>query len=175
LLFDLFFLIWLFFAAEHVYGYTLHNFGILPRNLYGLIGIVSAPFLHLNFTHIISNTIPLLLLGSVLFYFYYNQARWVFYLGFFVPNILVWILGRPLMHIGASGIVYTLASFLVIFGLLRRDYVSLMIALAVAIIYSGLFRSLFYKYESISVEMHIAGILTGVTAAIYFYKKTPIT
>jgi len=167
------FLIWLFFAAEHVYGYTLHNFGILPRNIYGLIGIVTAPFLHLNFTHIVSNTIPLLLLGSVLFYFYYNQARKVFYLGFFIPNILVWIFGRHLMHIGASGIVYTLASFLVVFGMLRRDYVSLMIALAVAIIYGGLFLSLFRHSESISVEMHIAGILTGVTMAIYFYKRKP--
>lgn len=169
------FLIWLFFSGEYIYGYQFHHFGILPRNYYGLLGILTGPVLHINFTHIISNTIPLLLLGGGLFYFYYKKAKLVFYVSYFVPNILVWIFARPLMHIGASGIVYALATYLVMTGLLRRDMKSLSISIVVVILYSSLFLGLVKQLDSVSYELHFAGVIVGIGLAFYHNSKISLS
>ncbi|MDH5367235.1 MAG: rhomboid family intramembrane serine protease [Cyclobacteriaceae bacterium] len=169
------FLMWLFFSVEYIYGYQFHHFGILPRNYYGLLGILTAPILHINFTHIISNTIPLLLLGGGLFYFYYKKAKFVFYASYIIPNVLVWIFARPLMHIGASGIIYALATYLVMVGLLRRDIKSLLIAIMVVILYSSLFFGLVKQLDSVSYELHFAGVIVGFSLAIYHNFKTDLS
>ncbi|MDH5476208.1 MAG: rhomboid family intramembrane serine protease [Cyclobacteriaceae bacterium] len=161
------FIMWLLFSAEYVYGYKIHHLGILPRNLYGLIGIVIAPVLHLNLVHIVSNTLPLLMLGAGLFYFYYSKAKLVFYGSFFLPNILVWFFARPIIHIGASGIIYSIATYLVMTGLIKRDLKSLLISIAVVIVYSSLFFGLVKQLETVSYELHFAGVAVGLGLAVF--------
>lgn len=163
------FIIWLLFVADFVYGYHIGNLGIIPRNVYGLIGVLTSPLMHVNLTHIISNTFPLLILGAILFYFYFSSAKVVFICSYLIPNLLVWVFARPIIHIGASGIIYSIASFLIVIGILRRDAKALVIALVVILFYSGLFFGLLSQLSSVSYEMHIAGVITGVGVAIGFH------
>lgn len=165
------FLMWLFFAVEFVYGYQFHRLGLLPRNVYGLLGLFTAPVLHINGTHIVSNTVPLLFLGAMLFYFYQREARLVFLSSYFITNVLVWLFARPVMHVGASGIIYGMAFFLVLSGLLRKNVKSLIIAIVVVLVYSGLFLGLITDLSIVSYEMHIAGAIVGTLVALYTNSK----
>lgn len=169
------FFIWLLFVAEYVYGYHISNLGILPRNIYGLMGLLTGPLLHINLAHIVSNTLPLLVLGAILFYFYFDVARQVFFVSYLFPNILVWIFARPIMHIGASGVIYAIASFLIVIGFLRKDIKALLIAIIVLILYGSLFAGLVEQLKNISYEMHIAGIIVGSSMAIYVKSKKSAT
>src|SRR5689334_14146405 len=108
--FRIVFLMWLVFFLEYIYGWPFSNFGIQPRTFIGLVGIVIAPLVHGNLSHLISNTFPLLFLGSALFFFYPGIAGNVFFRSYFWTNILVWLFTfRQGPHIGASGLVYGLA------------------------------------------------------------------
>src|SRR5690606_41204674 len=105
--FRIVFLMWLFFAVEYLYGWKLSIFGIVPRSIPGMIGIFMSPLLHGNVYHLISNTVPLLFLGSVLYFFYPRLAPTAFFRPYFWTNLLVWLFARPsILHIGASRIVY---------------------------------------------------------------------
>ncbi|MDH5399582.1 MAG: rhomboid family intramembrane serine protease [Cyclobacteriaceae bacterium] len=159
------FLIWVVFVADFAYGYSFQQFGIIPRTAIGLIGIFTAPLLHGNVAHIASNTVPLLFLGAVLFFFYYNIARGVFLRCYFLTNILVWIFARPSIHIGASGQVYGLAFFLIFFGIFRRDLVSILISVFVMGMYGYLAYGIFPTHDGISWEAHLSGALVGAFTA----------
>src|SRR5882672_1393307 len=116
------FLMWLVFTLQFFYQLDLSIFGIVPRTFRGLIGILTAPMVHGNLPHLVSNTIPLLFLGGTLFYFYNKIGTTVFLRCYFITNILVWLFSpRQTPHIGASGLIYGLSAFLIFFGLLRRD------------------------------------------------------
>lgn len=168
------FLMWLIFFIEVKFGIGLSIFGILPREPLGLIGILTGPLLHGSVVHLVSNTIPLLLLGVTLYFFYGKQARNVFLLSYFVPSALVWIFGRSLFHIGASGLIYSLAAFLFISGIVRSELRSLIIGIAVAILYGGLIWGIMPTDYSISWEMHLAGTITGGGVA-YLNRNTIIS
>src|SRR6186713_2418601 len=132
------FLMWATFYLESKIGLPLFGFGIEPRTFHGLIGIFTAPLIHGDILHLISNTLPLLFLGSVLFFFYEKIGGIVFFRSYFWTNILVWIFGRHgTNHIGASGVVYGLAFFLIFFGIFRRDLTSILITIGVIIMYGG--------------------------------------
>ncbi len=89
--FRLVFLMWLVFTFQMYTHIDLTSFGILPRSLWGLIGIFTAPMLHGNLMHLISNTVPLLFLGGTLFFFYNRIGVAVFFRCYFITNILVWL------------------------------------------------------------------------------------
>lgn len=164
------FLMWLSFVMEFVYGFPLSAFGILPREPLGLIGIFTAPLLHGSLNHIISNTVPLLFLGVVLFYFYRNIASSVFLKCYFITNILVWLFARTYIHIGSSGVVYGIAFFLIFLGIFRRDFMSLLISIVVMLLYGWVFYGLLPSDPQISFESHIAGAIVGTANAIYYSK-----
>lgn len=168
------FIIWLLFVADYVYGYHFGNLGILPRNPYGLLGVLTGPLLHANLTHIVSNTFPLLILGAILFYFYFNVARRVFIAVYLIPNVIVWIFARPIVHIGASGVIYGIATFLVVIGVLQRNVKSILISLVVLIMYSSLFFGITDQLRSVSYEMHIAGVITGIGVALYLHFNNKV-
>ena len=164
------FLMWLFFVLEFNFGIPFSVFGILPRELIGLIGIFTAPLLHGGLTHLISNTVPLLFLGVVLFYFYRRIAASVFLKCYFITNILVWIFARSAIHIGASGVIYGLAFFLIFFGFFRRDFLSLVISFVVILLYGWVFYGVLPTDPYVSFESHLAGGIIGVANAIYYSK-----
>ena len=165
------FLMWLVFTVEFLFGYPFSAFGIHPRTLLGLIGIATAPLLHGGIVHIISNTVPLLFLGVVLFYSYKRIANKVFLNCYFFTNLLVWIFARPNNHIGASGLVYGLASFLIFFGFLRRDFKSLFISVLIFIFYGSIFYGVLPVDTRISWESHLAGAVVGFISAQQFKKS----
>jgi len=171
--FRLVFIMWLSFSVEFFYGIDLGYLGIYPRTFHGLVGIFFAPMIHGNLFHLISNTFPLLFLGTVLYFFYERIGGTVFFNCYFVTNSLVWLLSpRPSYHIGASGLIYGIGVFLILFGLLRRDFLSLLISLIILVIYGGAFLSgVFPNDPRISWEAHLFGALTGATTAFILRDK----
>lgn len=160
------FLMWLSFTFQFFYGYDLGFLGILPRTFYGLIGIFTAPIIHGNLTHLISNTLPLLFLGTTLFFFYEGIGRTVFFRCYFITNILVWLFSpRASFHIGASGLIYGLSAFLIFFGLLRKDFVSLSISIVIMVMYGGIFYGVLPFNPMVSWESHLAGAVVGTVTA----------
>jgi len=173
--FRLVFLMWLAFSIEFFYGIDLGFLGIMPRSFAGLIGILTAPMIHGDLGHLISNTLPLLFLGSVLFFFYERIGRTVFFRCYFITNILVWLFSpRASYHIGASGLIYGLSAFLIFFGLLRKDFVSLLISIGIMFIYGGIFYGVLPIDPHISWESHLAGALVGTVTAFDLADKKKV-
>jgi membrane associated rhomboid family serine protease len=164
------FIIWASYMLSLVLPFDLAILGIYPRSFQGMIGILLAPMIHGSILHLISNTLPLLFLGVVLFLFYDKIAKRVFFQCYFITNILVWIFARPSLHIGASGLVYGLASFLIFFGLFRKDFKSLIISLVILLLYGGLVYGIFPQQPGVSWESHLMGALVGLSTASQLAK-----
>ena len=172
--FRLVFLMWAVFYVEIMVPINLTGLGIIPRTFVGLIGIFTAPFIHGDLLHLISNTIPLLFLGSVLYFFYGKIGGPVFFRAYIWTNVLVWLFARPANHIGASGLVYALAFFLMFFGLFRRDFISIFISLIVLLLYGGIFYGVLPTNPQVSWESHFAGAIVGIASAITYSKKKSV-
>lgn len=166
------FFMWAIFFLELEYQVPFSKYGILPRTEIGLIGVFMAPMLHGSVQHIISNTLPILFLGVVLFNFYKPIAKKVFYWCYLFTGLLVWLLARPSFHIGASGLVYGLAFFLMFYGLFKKDFKSILISIITVLIYSGLFYGILPNVTNVSWESHLFGSVVGVLCAFYFRKKS---
>ena len=171
------------FDFENRWDTDLSHFGIIPQKLDGVYGILFSPLLHGDIWHLMSNTFPLLILGTALYYFYEKIANKVAIIIYFLSGILVWIgfspfpyndfLVRESYHIGASGVVYGIASFLISSGAFRKNKESLAIALAVIFMYGGLLYGIFPTENGTSYEAHFFGALSGFIAA-FRYRKIPI-
>lgn len=171
--FGFIFLLWLIKAIEWSTHLDFGFLGVYPRSFYGTVGIFFGPLVHGNLYHLLSNTFPLLLLGVGVFYFYNKIAKEVFLWIYFLSGFFVWIIARDAYHIGASGIVYGLVSFLFISGLVRKDTRSIAISLIILVLYRGMIYGLIPGNESISWESHVMGASVGLVAAIYF-RKVPV-
>ena len=152
-------------------GMNLIIYGLYPRKISGLIGILAAPLLHVSYAHLISNSIPLLLVGVGVSYFYPSSANKIFISIYLIPGVFVWFTGRPAYHVGASGIDYGLVTFLFFSGLIRRDTRSIALALIVTLLYGSLIWGIFPQNDGISWEYHLFGSLTGIFCAIIFRKS----
>jgi membrane associated rhomboid family serine protease len=173
--FRIVFLMWAAFYIEIITMIPLSNFGIVPWTFGGLVGIFTAPLLHGSLNHLLSNTFPLLFLGTVLFFFYERIGNVVFFRSYFWTNILVWLFGRQESnHIGASGIVYGLAFFLISFGIFRRDFTSLLISIVVIMLYGGVIYGVLPTDPRVSWESHFAGALVGIYTAIGLSSKKQV-
>ncbi|SNS71177.1 Membrane associated serine protease, rhomboid family [Ekhidna lutea] len=165
------FFMWLVFTIEFYLSVDLGYLGIYPREITGLVGVVMAPLLHGNFNHLVSNSIPLLVLGGSLFFFFPAIAHRVFLQAYFFTNILVWVFGRPFFHIGASGLIYALASFLVFYGLFKRNFKSVIVSAIVIFLYGGMAYSLLSFDDRISWESHLMGAVVGLVTAMLLRNK----
>ncbi len=170
-------LLWLIRIADALWDLGLNEYGLIPLKPIGLIGIITSPLLHAGFSHLFANTIPLLVLGSLLFYFYRPLAWKIFLLTWFMTGVWVWVFARGnAAHIGASGIIYGLASFLFLSGIIRREQKLMIITLLVTFLYGSLLWGLFPQFfpkEHISWESHLMGLLSGVLLAVYYRKSGP--
>lgn len=163
-------ILWLVRIAESLLSFDLGVLGIHPRSLAGTVGIITGPLVHGDFQHLMSNSLPLIFLGVGVFYFYNKIALEVFLGIYFFTSFWVWIVARDAYHIGASGIVYGLASFLLFSGFFRKDSRSIAISLIVIFLYGGMAYGLFPLNEGISWESHLLGSLAGLISA-YFYRR----
>ncbi len=161
-------LIWLIHIFGYLTGMSLHVWGIFPRTADGLTGIVTAPLIHGDFLHLFSNSLPFLILTFILFFFYRKIAVPGFVLIYLLTGLSVWIFARPSFHIGASGVVYGLVSFVFWSGIFRRNVKSIVLALVVTVLYSGYFLGIVPGEEGISWESHLLGALVGIFVAFLF-------
>jgi len=167
-----------------LYGVQIENsvkIGVRPRDIEGLIGIITHPFFHsthlsdgsIDFGHILNNSIPLLLLGTALFYYYKDLSYKIFFWLFIGTGVWLWSFGRSANHIGASGIVYALFGFLTISGFIKKNRNLLGLSMATVFVYGSMIWGMFPTDPKISWEGHFSGFMIGVVLALYFRKKGP--
>ncbi|MGG7035294.1 MAG: rhomboid family intramembrane serine protease [Flavobacterium sp.] len=162
--------LWIVFWAERRFGIDLIEFGIYPRTFSGLKGIVFSPFIHGNIKHLLNNTFPLLILMAALRFFYRAQSLYVLGFGILFSGFITWGIGRNSYHIGASGLIYVLVSFIFFKGIITKYYRLVALSLTVVTFYGGMIWYVFPGLgdESVSWEGHLAGLITGFAFAIGF-------
>lgn len=153
------------------HGTSAVQLGVFPRLSQGLKGILFMPLIHSDQEHLISNSIPLFLLGAMLVYFYRELSLKVSLMTWLFTGFWLWLGGRPAWHIGASGIVYGLASFLFFSGLIRQHTRLLALSLLVVFLYGGMIWGLFPLIKGMSWEGHLFGSLSGMLLA-WAYRGT---
>jgi membrane associated rhomboid family serine protease len=164
-------MIWIAFWLDIRFNFRFAKWGIYPQRVEGLKGILFGPFIHGSLKHLFNNSIPLFALSMALFYFYRN-IRWkVMLWGTLLTGLLTWIIARPAMHIGASGVVYMLAAFLFFKGIVSRRFQLSAISLIVVFLYGGLLWYLFPIDPRISWEGHLSGFIVGFVFAFIFKQK----
>jgi len=167
--------LWIVKIAEHFTGSDFSELGIMPLTAKGLIGIVTAPFIHADFGHLLANTIPMFVSLSIIFYFYREVAFQVFFLVWLFTGVWVWSFARDdSFHIGASGLVYGYISFLFFSGMIRRNARLMAISFLVIFLYGGFFWGIFpdfFPKRNISWESHLMGGIAGIVMAVFYRKK----
>ena len=170
-------ILWILLGIEKIEGVSWSSWGIYPRKENGLLGIFTMPFIHSGVAHLFSNSIPLLVLGWCLFYFYKDLGYGVFPLLWILSGIFTWILGRDSWHIGASGLTYSLAFFLFFSGVFRRHSPLIAVSLLVVFLYGSIVWNMFpvseYIDPTISWEGHLSGAISGLLCALIFINKGP--
>ena len=159
-------LLWLVFAVDVALDIDPGLSGIRPRRWDGLPGIAFAPLVHASFAHLVSNTLPLLVLGTGLLFLYPRSALRVVPAIYFGTGIAVWVFGRDSVHFGASGLVYGFVAFGLVAGLLRRDRRAVAASLLVFFMYGSLAWGLSPTQEGVSWETHLAAALIGLALAL---------
>lgn len=167
-------LMWIVKAVEVLFSIGFSEGGIYPLTLKGLPGIVLSPLIHADFKHLLSNSIPLFLLSTALFYFYSEISMKVLSFAWLFTGLLVWMAGRDAWHIGASGLVYSLASFLFFSGILRRYFRLVALSLLIVFLYGSMVWGIFPGiYKNVSWESHMLGFFSGLILAIWFRNEGP--
>jgi membrane associated rhomboid family serine protease len=165
--------VWIAWLGAWLLGWPLDDLGIVPRQPRGLVGILTAPFAHASFEHLMSNTLPLGVLATLTLYCYPRAARLALPLIWLLSGLGVWMFARSSVHVGASGIVHGLMLFLFVIGLLRRDRLAVVTSLVVFFLYGGMLLSVLPHEERVSFEYHAAGAVAGVLAALLFRLRDP--
>lgn len=163
--------IWLIYWVEITFGYNFNTYGILPREIKGLRGVLFSPFIHSDASHLSSNSIPLFVLLASLFYFYRKIAHKVLIYGILFSGLFCWIIARDSYHIGASGVIYLLFSFIFFSGIIRKHYRLIAMSLVVIFLYGGMIWFIIPTEDRISWEGHLSGFLIGLLFAFLYRKK----
>lgn len=160
-------LMWLSWILEKLLSINLDAWGVFPRHLWGLCGIFMAPFIHDDLEHLMSNTPGVMVLSTLICYFYPSISKKAVLLIYLLSGLLVWIFARPYFHIGASGLIYGFVFFLFFSAVFRNDMRSLAISMFVTFFYGSLVWGLLPYNTEVSWEMHLAGAISGTTIAFW--------
>lgn len=166
-------LLWWLKVCEVMFGWDLHLLGIYPQAPAGLIGIVTAPLIHGSWQHVTSNTLPLLLLGSILIYGYPKSRWWTLAIIWLLSGLGVWLFARQNYHFGASGLTHGMFFYLFFNGILRRDKRSIALLMVAFFMYGSMLLTIFPRDPGISYEYHFFGALGGALCAIGFRHWDP--
>lgn len=158
--------------AEFAFQTSFGFLGIYPRHASGLMGILLGPFLHGDVQHLFSNIFSFLLLSASIILFYPRLAKQVIAELYLLTGLGVWFFARPALHIGASGLVYGMASFMFFTGMFRKEPRALLLSLVIAMIYNGLLYGLLPNQKGVSWESHLAGAIVGGLVA-FRYRSQP--
>ena len=163
--------IWFVYWVEIYFSFNFNKFGVYPRTLKGFRGVFLTHFIHSNASHLFNNSIPLFVLLTSLFYFYKDLAYKILLIGGFFTGFLTWVIARDSYHIGASGIVYLLFSFIFFSGIIRKHFRLVALSLIIIFLYGSMIWYVFPIKEGMSWEGHLSGFLVGLIFAILFRKK----
>ncbi|MBR7066913.1 MAG: rhomboid family intramembrane serine protease [Bacteroidales bacterium] len=166
-------LLWVVRLVEHLDGNSFAHWGVLPRQLSGLVGVLTAPFIHSGYNHLISNSIPLVVLGAGMLYFYRDLAYKVMAVVWLLGGLLVWVGARDSFHIGASGLIYGMAAFLFFSGIIRADTRLMAISMLVVFLYGGMVWGVLPIYPKISWEYHLYSAMCGALCAYAYRHQGP--
>lgn len=161
-------------VTEVLFELDLSEAGIYPGEPEAIPGIFLSPFIHKDFEHLFNNILPLFLLSSALFFFYSDVAFRVLGINYLLTGIMVWIWGRDAWHIGASGLVYGLASFLFFSGIIKKYFRLVALSLLIVFLYGEMVWGIFPGiYENISWESHMLGFISGLFLAVWYRNEGP--
>ncbi|MBO9585880.1 MAG: rhomboid family intramembrane serine protease [Flavobacterium sp.] len=162
--------LWIIYWLQIRFDFDFYRYGIYPRDFIGLRGVLFSPFIHENLDHLYNNSIPLLILLAAMQYFYPKQTFGVIAYGILLSGLITWVVGRENFHIGASGLIYVLVSFIFFKGIQTKYYRLVALSLTVILLYGGMIWYVFPDVDqSISWEGHLAGLITGFVLTL-FYK-----
>lgn len=170
-------MMWLFYWADFLFIYDFHQLGVVSSELYGLKGIFFMPWIHAHsdVKHILNNSVPALLLVTLLFYSYKEIALKVFLLSWFLTGFFLWVFGphNGSHHIGMSGVIYSLAAFLFTSGVLRKYLPLQALSLFIVFLYGSMIWGIFPTKERISWEGHLSGMIVGIILAFVYRGRGP--
>lgn len=159
--------LWLVHVAQ--FFFNLDDWGIYPRALDGLQGIFLGPLVHANLGHLFNNSVPLFVLTCIISYFYPRVALRTFAMIYVCTGILVWLFANGgAYHVGISGVVYGLVSFVFFTGIFRKSVQSIILSLLTLSLYSGMFEGILPGQPHISWESHLFGAIVGIFVAFYY-------
>ncbi len=162
-------IMWIIQVLQVISGISLGWLGVYPRHLVGVKGIFTSPFIHsTDWMHIINNSVPLFVGLAMISFFFRKVAAQAIFLIYFLTGLGVWLFGRSVLHIGASGVVYGLISFIFWSGIFRRNVKSIVLALIILFVYSGMFLGVLPNQPGISWESHLIGGIVGVLISYTF-------
>ena len=171
-------ILWFIFLMGYYNNINLIKFGVLPRETNGLLGIITSIFIHGDLEHIASNSLPIIVLGMLLFFFYKKIAKQTFLWIWLISGTWLWIGGRnndnyPIYHIGASTLIYGLATFLFFSGVFRKHLRLMVVSALVVFLYGSIMWGVFPFKNEISWEGHLFGALAGLLVAFNYRKEGP--
>ncbi len=165
---------WLVFAANNLlWSGQLSQYGIVPRRVGGLPGIIWAPFLHGSLKHLAANTVPLLIFGGILCYRSRSEFAVIALAGTLLVGTLTWVFARNASHIGASGLIFCFFGYLASLAYFQRTFGTLVLSAVCILGYGGMLKGLLPGAPGISWESHVAGFLAGIALAWGASKLKP--
>lgn len=167
------FLIWIFAIVQYLFDLSFFRWGIKPRDFSKIWHILLSPLIHADWVHLWTNTLPVFLLLWGLFFFYSKIAYRIFPELYIGSGILLWSIGRDSFHLGASGIIYALAAFLFLSGLLNKNYRLTALSLIVVFLYGSLIWGILPLKNDISWEGHLSGFFVGIFCALIHRNELP--
>lgn len=162
---------WIVFLFEITQGFNFNHFSIYPRQLSSLSGILASPFLHSDVSHITNNTLSFFVLMLIVRFFYQANYLKIFVLGVLLSGLLTWVIARPAYHLGMSGVIYVLASFIIAKSFFSKQYNLIAIAFTVIFIYGSMIWYVFPIDKNISWEGHLSGLISGIVLSFFFRNE----
>lgn len=155
------------------YLFPIHEYGIRPRTLHGLIGIPLAPFIHAGIDHLIANSVSLIVLGSIFLAMERKLSARIIVQIILLGGLGVWMIGRSdFTHVGASGVVYGILGYLMAAGVFTRNFTAIMVSIIVFVLYGGAIWGIFPTDGFVSWESHLCGFIAGIiTAKTYSNRR----
>ena len=166
-------LVWGVFLINLQFDLGLNQYGNRPLKTQGLIGIFSMAFLHGGWSHIWGNTVSFFTLSVMLLYFYRGIGPKVLFWSWAGSGLLLWTSGAAGNHIGLSGVVYALAAFLFLSGIIRKHTVLMRVALVVVFLYGSIIWGVFPIEVGVSWEGHLTGACVGGLLALVLKREGP--
>lgn len=164
-------IIWVIYYIEIRFGLNFNKLGIYPRSIVGFRGVFFSHFIHSSTIHLFNNSVPLFVLTGALMYFYRRVAFKVLVYGSLLAGILTWCIGRESYHIGISGVIYVLFSFILFSGILKKHFRLIALSLIVIFLYGSMIWYVLPIKEGMSWEGHLSGFLVGMIFAILYRQQ----